>query len=96
VEESRVRRVAGKSFCGGLSCNHFRLIKQKHFNDKRGHLIIKPAGYDRHGRLQSSNPLTMYCQKCRTPLKLDDSLDNLNPAAFDLLIGMRRYTQNTT
>lgn len=32
----------------------------------------------------------MYCQKCRTPLRLDDSLENLNPAAFDLLIGMRR------
>lgn len=27
----------------------------------------------------------MYCQKCRTPLKLDRSLD-LNPAAFDLLV----------
>ncbi|KAL2009591.1 hypothetical protein VTN00DRAFT_5398 [Thermoascus crustaceus] len=30
----------------------------------------------------------MYCQKCRTPLKLDGSLESLNPAAFDLLIGM--------
>lgn len=29
----------------------------------------------------------MYCQKCRTPLKLDGSLESLNPAAFDLLIG---------
>lgn len=29
----------------------------------------------------------MYCQKCRTPLKLDSSLEDLNPAAFDLLIG---------
>ncbi|ETN37370.1 uncharacterized protein HMPREF1541_08361 [Cyphellophora europaea CBS 101466] len=29
----------------------------------------------------------MYCQKCRTPLKVDSSLDDLNPAAFDLLIG---------
>ncbi|KAL1954704.1 hypothetical protein VTO42DRAFT_808 [Malbranchea cinnamomea] len=29
----------------------------------------------------------MYCQKCRTPLKLDGSLEHLNPAAFDLLIG---------
>lgn len=27
----------------------------------------------------------MYCQKCRTQLKLDGSLDSLNPAAFDLL-----------
>ncbi len=29
----------------------------------------------------------MYCQKCRTPLKLDRSLEGLNPAAFDLLAG---------
>ncbi|KAL2834736.1 autophagy protein Apg6-domain-containing protein [Aspergillus pseudoustus] len=29
----------------------------------------------------------MFCQKCRTPLKLDGSLESLNPAAFDLLIG---------
>ncbi|ODH27353.1 hypothetical protein ACO22_04214 [Paracoccidioides brasiliensis] len=29
----------------------------------------------------------MYCQECRTPLKLDGSLEDLNPAAFDLLIG---------
>ena len=28
----------------------------------------------------------MYCQKCRTPLKLDGSLESLNPAAFELLI----------
>lgn len=27
----------------------------------------------------------MYCQKCRTQLKLDSSLESLNPAAFDLL-----------
>ena len=30
----------------------------------------------------------MYCQKCRSPLKLDQSLEDLNPAAFDLLVGM--------
>ncbi|KXJ84659.1 autophagy protein Apg6-domain-containing protein, partial [Microdochium bolleyi] len=28
----------------------------------------------------------MYCQKCRTPLRLDGSLAELNPAAFDLLV----------
>lgn len=28
----------------------------------------------------------MYCQKCRQPLKLDASLDDLNPAAYDLLV----------
>lgn len=32
--------------------------------------------------------MTMYCQKCRAPLKLDNSLEDLNPAAFDLLVGM--------
>ncbi|RAL09812.1 beclin 1 [Aspergillus homomorphus CBS 101889] len=29
----------------------------------------------------------MYCQNCRTPLKLDGSLESLNPAAFNLLVG---------
>ncbi|OJD24268.1 hypothetical protein ACJ73_04373 [Blastomyces percursus] len=29
----------------------------------------------------------MYCQNCRTALKVDGSLEDLNPAAFDLLIG---------
>ncbi|OAA68176.1 autophagy protein [Niveomyces insectorum RCEF 264] len=28
----------------------------------------------------------MYCQKCRMPLKLDSSLEDLNPAAYDLLV----------
>lgn len=28
----------------------------------------------------------MYCQKCRTSLKLDSSLEDLNPAAYDLLV----------
>ncbi|GAB7341935.1 hypothetical protein MBLNU457_g0240t1 [Dothideomycetes sp. NU457] len=28
----------------------------------------------------------MYCQKCRTPLRLDDSLEHLNPASFKILI----------
>ncbi|TPX17192.1 uncharacterized protein E0L32_003310 [Thyridium curvatum] len=28
----------------------------------------------------------MYCQKCRTPLRLDGSLEDLNPAAYDLLV----------
>ncbi|KAH6619756.1 autophagy protein Apg6-domain-containing protein [Chaetomium sp. MPI-SDFR-AT-0129] len=28
----------------------------------------------------------MYCQKCRTPLRLDSSLEDLNPAAYDLLV----------
>jgi hypothetical protein len=34
------------------------------------------------------NNSKMYCQKCRTPLKLDSSLEDLNPAAFDLLVGL--------
>ncbi|PNS21832.1 Vacuolar protein sorting-associated protein atg6 [Sphaceloma murrayae] len=28
----------------------------------------------------------MYCQKCRTPVRLDESLDNLNPASFKILL----------
>ncbi|KAG6004735.1 Vacuolar protein-sorting-associated protein 30 [Claviceps maximensis] len=28
----------------------------------------------------------MFCQKCRQPLRLDGSLEHLNPAAYDLLI----------
>ncbi|KAJ5765686.1 hypothetical protein N7520_005245 [Penicillium odoratum] len=28
----------------------------------------------------------MYCQKCRTSLKLDGSIESLNPAAFELLV----------
>jgi len=35
----------------------------------------------------------MYCQKCRTPLKLDSSLEELNPAAFDLLVGASSQSQ---
>jgi len=31
--------------------------------------------------------MAIYCQKCRLPLKLDSSLQNLNPAAYDLLVG---------
>ncbi|KAI9840956.1 MAG: autophagy protein 6 [Sclerophora amabilis] len=29
----------------------------------------------------------MYCQNCRTPLKIDSSLEDISPAAFDLLAG---------
>lgn len=38
----------------------------------------------------------MYCQKCRTPLKTDSSLDDLNPAAFDLLVGEIDYCLHST
>lgn len=38
----------------------------------------------------------MYCQKCRTPVKLDGSLEDLNPAAFKLLTGMSAGTWLTT
>ncbi|KAF0318104.1 Vacuolar protein sorting-associated protein 30 [Colletotrichum sp. SAR11_59] len=34
----------------------------------------------------------MYCQKCRTPLKLDSSLEDLNPAAYDLLVASSSQT----
>ncbi|KAI1109408.1 autophagy protein Apg6-domain-containing protein [Nemania sp. NC0429] len=35
----------------------------------------------------------MYCQKCRAPLKLDSSLADLNPAAFDLLVASSAQQQ---
>ncbi|KAJ8121049.1 hypothetical protein ONZ43_g2404 [Nemania bipapillata] len=35
----------------------------------------------------------MYCQKCRAPLKLDGSLTDLNPAAFDLLVASSAQQQ---
>ncbi|KAA8574890.1 hypothetical protein EYC84_004131 [Monilinia fructicola] len=35
----------------------------------------------------------MHCQKCRTSLKLDSSLEDLNPAAFDLLVGATSQDQ---
>ncbi|KAF8846890.1 APG6-domain-containing protein [Acephala macrosclerotiorum] len=40
--------------------------------------------------------MPIYCQKCRTPLKLDSSLEDLNPAAFDLLVGAtsQQYPKN--
>jgi hypothetical protein len=33
-------------------------------------------------------PHGLYCQKCRTPIDIDASIDQLNPAAFKLLTGM--------
>lgn len=38
----------------------------------------------------------MYCQKCRTPLKADSRLDDLNPAAFDLLVGPANKNETST
>ncbi|KAI0171294.1 autophagy protein Apg6-domain-containing protein [Pestalotiopsis sp. NC0098] len=35
----------------------------------------------------------MYCQKCRNPLKLDNSLSELNPAAYDLLVAAASQQQ---
>ena len=34
----------------------------------------------------------LYCQKCRTPIDIDTSIDQLNPAAFKLLTGMVSHT----
>jgi beclin 1 len=31
----------------------------------------------------------LYCQKCRTPIDIDASIDQLNPAAFKLLTGVQ-------
>lgn len=36
----------------------------------------------------------LYCQKCRTPIDIDASIDQLNPAAFKLLTGMVAATAN--
>ena len=36
----------------------------------------------------------MYCQKCRTPLKADSTLNDLNPAAFDLLVTTNKHDSN--
>ncbi|KAJ5463648.1 hypothetical protein N7475_008592 [Penicillium sp. IBT 31633x] len=38
----------------------------------------------------------MYCQKCRTPLRLDGSIESLNPAAFDLLSNSTGKTLSDT
>ncbi|KAK4066376.1 Autophagy-related protein 6 [Trichoderma simmonsii] len=38
----------------------------------------------------------MHCQKCRQPLKLDSSLDDLNPAAYDLLVSATSSSQTAT
>ncbi|KAI6251443.1 Vacuolar protein sorting-associated protein 30 [Erysiphe necator] len=35
----------------------------------------------------------MQCQKCRSPLRFDSSLENLSPAAFDILVGASDNSQ---
>lgn len=88
--ESRVdpNRIASRG--GQTVCNHFapsgKHIQQSMKTD--GDALFLITGYG--SRPCIFHAAMMYCQKCRTPLKLDDSLENLNPAAFDLLIGMRR------
>lgn len=37
----------------------------------------------------------MNCQRCRAPLKLDSSLEDLNPAAYDLLVGKSSSAQSS-
>jgi len=37
----------------------------------------------------------LYCQKCRTPIDIDASIDQLNPAAFKLLTGMCTFLTRT-
>lgn len=34
-----------------------------------------------------TKPAGLACQKCRTPIDIDASIDQLNPAAFKLLTG---------
>ncbi|KAF2468193.1 APG6-domain-containing protein [Lindgomyces ingoldianus] len=41
------------------------------------------------------NPPRLYCQKCRTPIEIDASLDQLNPAAFKLLTPQLQQARNT-
>ncbi|OAP60341.1 hypothetical protein AYL99_05343 [Fonsecaea erecta] len=35
----------------------------------------------------------MYCQKCRQPVRFDSSLENINPASFDLLVASTGKSQ---
>ena len=51
------------------------------------HLLILPTSHAHGWAL----PAAMYCQKCRTPLRLDGSLEGLNPAAYDLLVGKHAH-----
>ncbi|POS85382.1 hypothetical protein EPUL_002810 [Erysiphe pulchra] len=36
----------------------------------------------------------MHCQKCRSPLRFDSSLEDLSPAAFDILVGASENSQH--
>ncbi|KIX01836.1 uncharacterized protein Z518_09563 [Rhinocladiella mackenziei CBS 650.93] len=38
----------------------------------------------------------MYCQKCRQPLRIDGSVEELNPASFDLLVVSTGRSQQTS
>ncbi|KAI9680169.1 MAG: autophagy protein 6 [Trizodia sp. TS-e1964] len=42
--------------------------------------------------MSSATDAQFFCQNCRTPIKLDSSLENLSPAAFDLLVGASNRT----
>jgi beclin 1 len=37
-------------------------------------------------------PQRLACQKCRTPIDIDASIDQLNPAAFKLLTGTNLHS----
>lgn len=37
--------------------------------------------------MANDNASSLYCQKCRTPIDIHVSIDQLNPAAFKLLTG---------
>ena len=50
----------------------------------------------RHELLSLLWSRSMYCQKCRTPLRLDGSLEDLNPAAFDLLVGIQALFESSS
>ncbi|EXJ92758.1 hypothetical protein A1O3_01310 [Capronia epimyces CBS 606.96] len=38
----------------------------------------------------------MYCQKCRQPIRIDASIQDLNPASFDLLVASTAKTQQNS
>lgn len=88
----RAPRVMGRERDGSLC-----LPKAKHQPDLKApnahaappcvlQLLFSPPCHNR------STFADMYCQKCRTPVKLDGSLEDLNPAAFKLLTGMSAGT----
>jgi hypothetical protein len=49
---------------------------------------LQKSSCARFGTMANDKKTALYCQKCRTPIDIDASIDQLNPAAFKLLTGM--------